>query len=251
MQILIADDHELMRNGLRTVLEKQRGWKVCGEAVNGRQAVEMARKLRPDVIVLDVTMPELNGLEATRQICKAMPNAEVLILTMHDSEQLVSEVLAAGAHGYILKADRVHDKSRERNESGPFFDAICLATRQDCSVNHTFLAKRTALLQQMAALDSMELGSLKAEYRAGPSGSKSGPYFKHQVWKDGANQSQRVTPEDAPALRAAIDNRLRFESLAQAFIDLSVEHARAHRLPDSLKKKLVRGSLPKQRRSRS
>lgn len=105
MQILIADDHELVRNGLRTVLENQPGWKVCGEAVNGRQAVELAKKLRPDVIVMDVTMPELNGLEATRQICKALPKAEVLILTMHESEQLVSEVLAAGARGYILKAD--------------------------------------------------------------------------------------------------------------------------------------------------
>ena len=79
--------------------------KFAGRRSNGRQAVELARQLGPDVIVLDVTMPELNGLEATRQILKAIPKAEVLILTMHESEQLVSEVLAAGAHGYILKAD--------------------------------------------------------------------------------------------------------------------------------------------------
>jgi DNA-binding NarL/FixJ family response regulator len=105
VQILIADDHELVRKGLRAVLENQPGWKVCGEAVNGRQAVELAKQLGPDVIVLDVTMPEVNGLEATRQILKAIPKAEVLILTMHESEKLVSEVLAAGAHGYILKAD--------------------------------------------------------------------------------------------------------------------------------------------------
>ena len=105
MQILIADDHELVRKGLRILLETQPGWKVCGEAVNGRQAVELAQQLAPDVIVLDVTMPELNGLEATRQIRKAMPAAEILILTMHESEQLVGEVLAAGAHGYILKSD--------------------------------------------------------------------------------------------------------------------------------------------------
>ena len=105
LQILIADDHELVRKGLRAELENQPGWKVCGEAVNGRQAVALAKQLGPDVIVLDVTMPELNGLEATRQILKAIPKAEVLILTMHESEKLVSEVLAAGAHGYILKAD--------------------------------------------------------------------------------------------------------------------------------------------------
>ena len=105
MQILIADDHELVRKGLRAVLENQPGWKVCGEAVNGRQAVELAKKLQPDVIVMDVTMPELNGLEATRQIRKALPKAEVLILTIHDSDQLASEALAAGARGYILKDD--------------------------------------------------------------------------------------------------------------------------------------------------
>ena len=105
MRILIADDHELVRKGLRLVLEHQPGWEICGEAVNGRQVVEQARQLRPDVIVLDITMPELNGLEATRQIRKALPNTEVLILTVHESERLVSEVLAAGARGYILKTD--------------------------------------------------------------------------------------------------------------------------------------------------
>jgi DNA-binding NarL/FixJ family response regulator len=105
MRILIADDHELVRKGLRTLLEDQPGWKVCAEALNGRQAVELAKQLEPDVIVLDLTMPELNGVEATRQIRKALPGAEVLILTMHESEQLVSAALAAGARGYILKAD--------------------------------------------------------------------------------------------------------------------------------------------------
>jgi mannitol-1-phosphate/altronate dehydrogenase len=118
-------------------------------------------------------------------------------------------------------------------------------------MNDSFLARRAALLQQMAALDSMELGSLKAEYRPGPSGSLSGPYFKHQVWQGGANQSQRVPPEDAPALQAAIDNRLHFESLAQAFIDLSVAHTRQHRFPDALKKKLSRVSWPRKRSSRT
>lgn len=118
-------------------------------------------------------------------------------------------------------------------------------------MNNSFPAKRAALLQQMAVLDSMELGSLKAEYRPGPSGSKSGPYFKHQVWKGGANQSQRVTPEEAPALQAAIDNRLHFESLAQALIDLTVEHTRQNRFPDSLKKKILRASWPRKRRSRT
>lgn len=105
LQILIADDHELIRKGLRAVIENEIGWKICGEACNGRQAVALAKQLQPDVVILDITMPELNGLEATRQIHQALPKTEVLILTMHDSEQLVGEVLAAGARGYIVKTD--------------------------------------------------------------------------------------------------------------------------------------------------
>ncbi|MEI7880374.1 MAG: response regulator transcription factor, partial [bacterium] len=105
LRILIADDHELVRKGLRSVLDGQPGWTICGEAINGRDAVEKAKQLKPDVMIMDVTMPELNGLEATRQILKDRPKTEVLILTVHESEQLVGEVLAAGARGYILKGD--------------------------------------------------------------------------------------------------------------------------------------------------
>jgi len=104
-RILIADDHELVRDGLRGVLIAHGDWEICAEAVDGREAVERARELRPDVAILDYSMPQLNGLEATRQICAAVPETEVLILTMHDSESLVREVLAAGARGFILKSD--------------------------------------------------------------------------------------------------------------------------------------------------
>lgn len=105
LRILIVDDHELVRKGLRAVLESRPGWKVCGEASNGREAVERAREHRPDVVIMDLTLPELNGLQATRQIRAALPATEVLILTMHHSEQLVHEVLSAGARGYLLKTD--------------------------------------------------------------------------------------------------------------------------------------------------
>ncbi|MCL5098618.1 MAG: response regulator transcription factor [Candidatus Omnitrophica bacterium] len=105
MRILVADDHELVRQGVRIVLEKQPGWCVCGEAKTGREAVAMAIELKPDLVVLDFSMPELNGLEATRQICDALPQTEVLVLTMHKSEQLMEAVLAAGARGYVLKSD--------------------------------------------------------------------------------------------------------------------------------------------------
>ncbi len=104
-RILIADDHEVLRRGLRTILETEPGWKVCAEASDGREAVEMSRHLKPDVVVLDITMPGLNGLEAARQILKAVPDTEVVILTVHDSEQVVREVLVAGARGYVLKSD--------------------------------------------------------------------------------------------------------------------------------------------------
>jgi DNA-binding NarL/FixJ family response regulator len=105
VRILVADDHQVVRTGLRALLESKTGWQVCAEASNGREAVEKAGELQPDVAVLDIGMPLLNGVEATRQIRKLSPQTEILILTMHDSEQLVQEVLAAGAHGYILKDD--------------------------------------------------------------------------------------------------------------------------------------------------
>lgn len=105
VRILLADDHDVVRHGLCEMLNSQPGWEVCGEASNGREAVRIALKLKPDVAVLDLSMPELNGLEATRQIRKELPQTEVLIFTMHETEQLIREVLAAGARGYVLKSD--------------------------------------------------------------------------------------------------------------------------------------------------
>jgi DNA-binding NarL/FixJ family response regulator len=104
-RILIADDHELVRRGLVALLADVPGWTIVAEAVNGRQAVELAERHRPDIVILDLTMPELNGLDATRQILAALPAARVLILTAHESEQLVREVLGAAAQGYVLKSD--------------------------------------------------------------------------------------------------------------------------------------------------
>ena len=109
MRILVADDHEVVRHGVRALLEARPGWQVCAEAVDGREAVEKAKRLQPDVIILDIGMPGLNGLDAARQILKAAPKSGILILTMHESEQVVREVLAAGARGYVLKSDAGRD----------------------------------------------------------------------------------------------------------------------------------------------
>ncbi|HEX4997664.1 MAG TPA: response regulator transcription factor [Terriglobia bacterium] len=104
-RILIADDHAIVRRGLRALALSQRAWEVCGEAQNGREAVEMSATLKPDVAILDIGMPELNGLDAARQILRNDPRVEILILTMHQSEEVVREVLKAGARGYVLKSD--------------------------------------------------------------------------------------------------------------------------------------------------
>ncbi len=105
VRILIADDHAIVRRGLRSLLEAHAGWEVCGEAATGSEAVKMAEKLKPDVVVLDIVMPELNGLDVARQILKLAPQSEVLVLTMHHSEEMAHEILRAGARGYVLKSD--------------------------------------------------------------------------------------------------------------------------------------------------
>ena len=109
LRILIADDHDVARRGIHALLESHPGWQVCGEAKDGRESVELAAKTKPDVILLDIGMPNLNGLEAARQILAASPNVAILILTMHDNDQVVREVLRAGARGFLLKSDAGRD----------------------------------------------------------------------------------------------------------------------------------------------
>ena len=105
LRILVADDHELIRHGIRGILRARRGWRVIGEATNGQEAVEKTNKLKPDVAILDVSMPDLDGLQATRKIRALSPNTKVVVLTMHESDQMVHQVLDAGALGYVLKSD--------------------------------------------------------------------------------------------------------------------------------------------------
>jgi len=109
MRILIADDHEYVRQGVRVLLQSRRGWKVCGEAVDGRDAVEKAKQLKPDVIVMDVSMPNLNGLDATREIRRVLPETGVLVLSQHSSPGMIKAALKAGAQGYVVKSSASRD----------------------------------------------------------------------------------------------------------------------------------------------
>jgi PAS domain S-box-containing protein len=123
-QILIADDHEMLRRGLRAMLETELDWEICGEAVDGRDAVDKATALRPDLVILDINMPVLNGLVAVRQILRNVPQTKILVFTVHDSEQTEKEIYTAGAHGYLSKSNasnnllRVVKELLKRNAPG-------------------------------------------------------------------------------------------------------------------------------------
>jgi DNA-binding NarL/FixJ family response regulator len=108
-RILIADDHDIVRKGLRALVEEESSWQVVADVQDGRSAVAKTQELKPDIAILDIAMPSLNGLDATKQIVKVNPDTKVLILTMHDSERLIQHVLNAGARGYLMKTDAGRD----------------------------------------------------------------------------------------------------------------------------------------------
>jgi DNA-binding NarL/FixJ family response regulator len=109
LRILIADDHDLMRRGVKALLQSRAGWEIVGEAHTGREAVTKAEELKPDVVILDISMPDLNGVDAAKRIRKASPDTEVLILSVHYSDQLIRDILEAGVRGYIVKSDSDRD----------------------------------------------------------------------------------------------------------------------------------------------
>ena len=124
---MLADDYEVVRQGLRRILESREDWEICGEASNGRAAVELAIKLKPDVVVMDLSMRELNGLEATRRIRRALPRTEALIFTARESIELIREAFVAGARGYILKSEsgpRIIEAVESLSAHRPYFTPV-------------------------------------------------------------------------------------------------------------------------------
>lgn len=109
VRILIVDDHPVVRHGLKVLLGEHPGWEIIGEAADGVEAVDKADTLDPDVVVLDVTMPRMNGLEACRRILERDPHCEILVITQYDSQQMMREALACGARGYVVKSNAARD----------------------------------------------------------------------------------------------------------------------------------------------
>src|SRR5580700_2928084 len=109
LKVLVADDHEIVRQGIRDILQSHSSWTIVAEVANGNEAVEKSIELKPQVVIMDVGMPEMNGLETTRRIREALPETEVVILTVHDSEQTVREAVSCGARAYVLKSDAGRD----------------------------------------------------------------------------------------------------------------------------------------------
>jgi len=165
LRILIADDHEIVRRGLRTLLSSQPGWMICAEAGTGREAISKAEEQRPDIVVMDIAMPGMNGLEATRKIRKKLPKTQVLILSLHYSDQLVREVVDAGARGYILKSDASRDLFRAieavRNQ-GTFFTSNAAQILLDGFCNPG-QAPRTPLVRTSLSAREREIVQLLAE----------------------------------------------------------------------------------------
>jgi DNA-binding NarL/FixJ family response regulator len=138
LQILIADDHEIVRRGIRGIIEAHAGWEVCCEAADGDSVLDLVRHHRPNVAILDVSLPGLNGIAVTRQLRQACPETEVLLFTMHDDNETVSGGLAAGARGYILKNDgdeQLVSAIAALGAHRPYFSAVVSELLLDAAMN--------------------------------------------------------------------------------------------------------------------
>ena len=165
--VLLAEDHTIVREGLRTLLQAEGDLEVIGEADTGRQAVDLTKKLHPAVVVMDIAMPQLNGLEATRQIRKAVPDTKVLILSAHSDDAYVEQMVALGAVGYLLKQTSAHflaEAIREIHQGRTFFSPSIARRMQN-------RAARTVPPSTMSKGKSEPMSSREVEVRNGPQNS--------------------------------------------------------------------------------
>jgi two-component system, NarL family, response regulator NreC len=163
MKVLIADDHGIVRQGLKSLIEEQTDFEVVGEAADGNKAVEMAFRLKPDIVIMDVTMPNLNGVDATRAITQKYPNTKVIALSLHAKKTIVREMFKAGAYSYILKSD-VFDEVKRSLEAikkgerylnphvaGLIVEEYTASKTKNIFSDQKFLSKRERQILQMAA----------------------------------------------------------------------------------------------------
>ena len=170
MRVLVVDDHEVVRRGVRSLIQGQSNYEVCGEAVDGQDALEKARELNPDVIVMDVSMPRLNGLEATHLIRAALPYSEVLILSQHDSPEMIRQAFKAGARGYVVKSSIGRDLLAALESVGhhkPFFEQVISERPFHCS--HRFPGGAAAQRGPRAG-SAGERGALSFHFRTSGGG---------------------------------------------------------------------------------
>src|SRR6202035_4804053 len=159
MRVLVVDDHEFIRRGVRSILLAHSNYDVCGEAVDGQDAVERARDLKPDVVVMDISMPKLNGFEATRLIRTMLPDTEVLILSQHESPQMVQQAFKAGARGYVTKSSvpkHLLSALDQVSRHQPFFDPEIAQIGKPAHIDAQEISQRSAALEQ-ALRESEEL----------------------------------------------------------------------------------------------
>ena len=165
MRLLVVDDHEVVRRGVRSLLSEHDGWEICGEAIDGQEALEKARELKPDLIVMDVSMPRLNGLEATRQILNVLPNCEVLVLSQHENAEMARQALKAGARGYVVKSSisrdllSAVDKASRREY---FFDPAILQQNSTSNTDVQEILQRSAAFEKALRVSEERLQKLAA-----------------------------------------------------------------------------------------